>query len=936
MNSSLSTGNGNTPTDGVRLSGDALEQSLYNMLMQAPAAMAIVHGPEHSYTFANPLYQKLYGRAGEQLIGRTIKQVWPEVENQGIYELFHQVFTSGETFTAHEYPASFSENGRVHSGYYDFILKPVKDLSGTTTDIMIHSVEVTERVTARKKIEESESYFRRMADTVPTMLWITDKDGSCTYLNRRWYETTGQTPEEALGFGWLEATHPEDAERAGHAFLTASNTRTPFHCLYRLRQNNGEYRWAIDSGSPRFDANGNFEGFIGSVTDVHEEKEASQKLERSETRYRHIFENTPVSLWEEDFSIAREKVLALKEKGITDLRSYFLEHKEEMLGLVRTISVKDVNEAALDLMEASSKEELTRGLGDIFIEDTTEAFIGEMEIIASGGGFFEYNTALQTLTGKRLEVLVHISFPYSTDYSSIIVTLVDITGRKNIEQRIKESEERYAITVQASDLGLWDFDVINQKIVASGNMAAIYGISSNEEMTVPDFLNNIHPDDSEELRKTMASILDGTIAPSFVTEYRLIRKQSGEMRWVRAKGKAFVNEDGILYRTIGTIADITEQKEAEVKLRESENRFRTLAESLPQMIWVMDAKGNTEYSSRHWKVYSGGLDGWEAWEEMIHPEDRRRSEAAFSEALSSGIPFRMEVRLKSSEGEYRWHYSVAEPVKNEEGTVLMWIGALTDIHVQRTFTEKLEKEVAERTSELQRSNEDLQQFAHVASHDLKEPVRKVKVFTTRTIQEFADGLPERARTYLTKIESSADRMFAMINGVLQYSTLVSLEHTKEDVDLNGTIGYIENDLELVILQKKAVIEYAVLPVVKGSSTLLYQLFYNLINNSLKFSMPDVPPVVRITSGRVRGGEDLRLKDDEEYIKISLTDNGIGFDQDEAERIFQTFSRLNARDKYEGTGLGLSLCRKIVERHGGIIYAEGKRGAGSSFTVILPV
>lgn len=935
MNLPLATNDGNTAPDGAQPPGDALEQSLYNMLMQAPAAMAIVHGPEHAYTFANPLYQKLYGRSGGQLIGRTIRQIWPEVENQGIYELFQQVFTSGEAFIAHEYPASFEENGTTRSGYYDFILKPIKDPSGNTTDIMIHSVEVTERVTARRKIEESESYFRRMADTVPTMLWITEKDGSCSYLNRRWYETTGQTPEEALGFGWLKATHPDDAERAGEAFLTASNTQTPFHCLYRLRQRDGQYRWAIDSGSPRFDANGNFEGFIGSVTDVHEEKEASQKLERSETRYRHIFENTPVSLWEEDFSIAREKVLALREKGITDLRSHFLEHKEEMNELVRTITVKDVNKAALDLMEASSKEELTRGLGDIFIEDTTEAFIGEMEIIASGGGFFEYHTALQTLKGRRLEVLVHISFPYTADYSSIIVTLVDITERKNIEQRIRESEERYATTVQASDLGLWDFDVLNQKILAAGNMAAIHGIPTNEEMTVHDFLNGIHPDDSEAQQKRMASIYDGTIDTSFATEYRIIRKQSGEVRWVRAKGKAFINEEGVLYRTIGTIADITEQKEAEEKLRKSESRFRILAESLPQMIWVMDAQGKTEYSSRHWRVYSGGLDGWEAWEVMIHPEDRQRSEIAFSQALASGNPFRMEVRLKNHEGEYRWHYSVAEPVKDGEGKVGMWIGALTDIHVQKTFTEKLEKEVAERTGELQRSNEDLQQFAHVASHDLKEPVRKVKVFITRTVQEFADALPEKARTYLNKIETSADRMFAMIDGVLQYSTLVSLEQAKEDIDLNQTIGFIENDLELVIQQKKAVIEYADLPVVKGSSTLLYQLFYNLVNNSLKFSRADEPPLVRIVSGRVKGTEDPRLKPDKEYIKISLSDNGIGFDQDEAERIFQTFSRLNARDKYEGTGLGLSLCRKIVERHGGIIYAEGKRGAGARFTVLLP-
>lgn len=935
MNTPPTNESRHTLPDGARSSGHGPEQDLYAALMQAPAAIALVQGPEHTYTFANLPYQKLYGKTGEQLIGRTIKQVWPGRGQQDFFKSLQQVYTSGEAFTAYEYADNLAGNGKAHPGYCDLTLQPIRDASGATTSVMIHCIEVTERVTARKKIEESESYFRRMADTVPTILWITDKNGSCTYLNRRWYETTGQTPEEALGFGWLQATHPEDAEKAGTAFLAATHTRTNFHFLYRLRHRDGQYRWAIDSGSPRFDADGNFEGFIGSVTDVHEEKEASQNLERSKNRYRHIFDNTPVSLWEEDFSLAREKVLALKDSGLTDLRSYFLEHKEELYKLVQTVTIKDVNEAALKLMEASNKEQLTKGLAQIFVEDTTEAFIGEMEAIASGGGFFEFHTALQTLKGKRLEVLVHISFPYSADYSSIIVTLVDVTGQKNIEQRIKESEERYAVTVMASDLGLWDFDVINQKLVVSGNMAAIYDLPSNEEITVEQFFSIIHPDDSEAQQKLIDSIINGSIEPIFTTEYRIIRKSTHEVRWIRAKGKAFIDEKGVLYRTIGTITDITEQKEAEVKLRESENRFRTLAESLPQMIWVMDPKGKNEYSSRHWKWYSGGLDGWDAWDGIIHPEDKERSESAFAKALSSGQPFRMEVRLRNQEGEYRWHYSVAEPVRDEEGTVKMWIGALTDIQVQKTFSEKLEKEVAERTGELQRSNEDLQQFAHVASHDLKEPVRKVKVFITRIIQEFAGSLPERARTYLDKIEISADRMFAMIDGVLQYSSLVSLEQTSEEVDLNKIIGYIENDLELPIVQKKAAIQYKDLPVVKGSSTLLYQLFYNLVNNSLKFSRPGEPPMVQIHSARVQGSGDSRLQQDKEYLKITLTDNGIGFDGHEAELIFQTFSRLNAKDKFEGTGLGLALCRKIVERHGGIIYADGERGTGAEFTVLLP-
>jgi hypothetical protein len=168
-------------------------------------------------------------------------------------------------------------------------------------------------------------------------------------------------------------------------------------------------------------------------------------------------------------------------------------------------------------------------------------------------------------------------------------------------------------------------------------------------------------------------------------------------------------------------------------------------------------------------------------------------------------------------------------------------------------------------------------------------------------------------------------MMAMIEGVLHYSTINSTEQETESVDLNRIVRSIEADLELPIAQKNAILRYSHLPTIEGAAVLLYQLFHNLINNSLKFSRPDVPCRIEI-SATVDGDQTL----------IRLTDNGIGFDQEQAERIFDTFSRLNPKDKYEGTGLGLSLCKKIVARHGGDIEAIGKQGAGSEFHIRLPL
>lgn len=250
--------------------------------------------------------------------------------------------------------------------------------------------------------------------------------------------------------------------------------------------------------------------------------------------------------------------------------------------------------------------------------------------------------------------------------------------------------------------------------------------------------------------------------------------------------------------------------------------------------------------------------------------------------------------------------------------------------------EMLEQEVKSRTLELsllnislQRSNEDLQQFAHVASHDLKEPIRKIKTFGSRLQDEYSDILPERAKLFLDKIQNATERMFSMIDGVLAYSMLNSSEQPIEAIDLNEVFRNIESDLEVSMIQKKGVIRKGPLPIIEGASVLIYQLFYNLLNNAFKFSRPDVPPVIHVSSLITGRGE-------EQTVEIGVADNGIGFDQKHAFSIFDTFARLNSKDKFEGTGLGLALCKKIVERHHGTITALGMKNKGAAFTIRLPV
>lgn len=393
-----------------------------------------------------------------------------------------------------------------------------------------------------------------------------------------------------------------------------------------------------------------------------------------------------------------------------------------------------------------------------------------------------------------------------------------------------------------------------------------------------------------------------------------------------------LNEKGDVEMIAGTTRDISELKLAEDALKQSEEQFRTLTESLPQLIWTSRPDGYCDFFNRQWYEFTGSTpetsygDGWFSY---IHPEHRSGLYSTWLESLRTGTPLVFEFQLRQADGGCQWFYVIGNPIYGQDGVIRKWVGALTNIEGHKAVEGELERLVAERTKELKRSNEDLLQFAHVASHDLKEPVRKIKTFVNRLMHDGATNLSGEGKVFIDKIESAADRMYQMIEGVLRYSTMTNLQEDIVKVDLNQVLRQIETDLEVVVQERKAGIRYTGLPVIEGAPVLIYQLFYNLVNNSLKFAKKDVPTRLTITARAV-------TRADTPFAVIEVADNGIGFPQDYAESIFNTFTRLNTKDRYEGTGLGLALCKKIVERHGGSIAATGAVNEGAVFSICLPL
>jgi two-component system, chemotaxis family, CheB/CheR fusion protein len=299
--------------------------------------------------------------------------------------------------------------------------------------------------------------------------------------------------------------------------------------------------------------------------------------------------------------------------------------------------------------------------------------------------------------------------------------------------------------------------------------------------------------------------------------------------------------------------------------------------------------------------------------------------------------------MRGHDGEYRWFLGRAIPLRDDDGKILKWFGTCTDIHDQKMMSDVLEQKVVERTMELQKSNAELEdtnaelmQFASVASHDLKEPLRKIHMFSNIIKDRYIPETETAAHDYMNRIINSSARMTKLINDLLSYSRL-SVDSFFEPTNFNRVIDEVLSDLELFIDEKNAKIKVDALPEIEAIPGQVRQVFQNLISNSLKFSRADVDPEIRITGDLVEKAE-VKAKPSAKgtFARIILSDNGIGFDKQYSSKIFTIFQRLHSREKYEGTGIGLAITKKIIEKHRGHIFAEGKEGEGSTFIMIFPL
>ena len=433
---------------------------------------------------------------------------------------------------------------------------------------------------------------------------------------------------------------------------------------------------------------------------------------------------------------------------------------------------------------------------------------------------------------------------------------------------------------------------------------------------------------------------------------RVLREWPLEMARYGKTSKLIVNlaleplhdQAGLVTGVMVVANDVSEMIMAMEKVRESEQRFKMLANTMPQLVWWVDKTGGENFYNDFVYRYSG-LSKEELTEKgliiLVHPDEQQTNLVAWEKALQSGEDFAYEHRFRRHDGIYRWHLSRGVAQRGHSGTIENWIGSSTDIHDQKTLEETLESRVSLRTAELEvinqqlvKSNHELEQFANVTSHDLQEPLRKIQIFSGLVKNRLSEA-DTATLDYITRIISSAERMSFLIRDLLGFAGIRVSNAIFEQVDLNITLSLVKEDFELLIQETNAQIIACSLPTLKAIPSQMNQLFYNLIGNAIKFSNEN--PLLEIHYQSV-GFDEVDcpfLKPGTRYAKLSFKDYGIGFDQQFTDRIFTIFQRLHAQNDFPGTGIGLSICKRIVENHLGFIRATSQKGLGANFDIFLP-
>jgi PAS domain S-box-containing protein len=724
------------------------------------------------------------------------------------------------------------------------------------------------------------------------------QEGKFQYVNPLFQKLTGYTENELLGEYSLDFVHSEDREmvrKKAIENLKSKKGSIPYE--YRLVKKNGEILWVLEEvTSINY---GGKRATVGSFMDITARKELEEAIGYSEKRYQTILESMEDAYFEIDlagnFTFVNNAVC--RDLGYS---------REELVGM----NYKDYT-AGEDI------KSLFQAFNEVYRTGVPNRGIPWRSTLKDGShGFGE--TSISPLRNSKGEI---VGFCGITR---------DITERKQSEEKLRQSNERYRALFDSSVTGTLVVDAETMQVVM-GNQAAVkmFGFSSAEEGSGVNPLDFVPPKDRA---KNLELIVKGVFEKDSRKPIDLpAMTKDGKEIWVSVTG-ARITHKGRLAALL-SFTDITERKQAEEALRQSEEKYRTVLDEIGDAYFEVDLKGTftfvNDQMTEHLLYSKEELLGMN-YRTFTVPEEIKNVYEAYNRVYRTGEPsLSLGHKTIRKDGTSGFSDVSISPLKNAKGEIFGFRGISRDITARKRLEEEREallQDIRKINRKLEEANKELQDFVYIASHDLREPLRKISSFGTLLQDSLKGNLDEDQQENFQFMIDGARRMQDMIDALLTYSRLTTRAKPPEWVNLNQVIEDLKKvELATMLDETKGVIHVPKpLPSVQADPSQIHQLLQNLIGNGLKFHKEGIPPEIIIRAHEVENN----------MILIEVEDNGIGIDEKYHGQLFTMFKRLHSREQYEGTGIGLASCKKIVERHGGDIGIKSTPDKGSIFWFTL--
>jgi hypothetical protein len=574
------------------------------------------------------------------------------------------------------------------------------------------------------------------------------------------------------------------------------------------------------------------------------------------------------------------------------------------------------NKAMLEnIWRKSEAEIIGKPILEVFPELKEQKYPGLLKKVFTSGKTHSEKESLAYVEGNDGIKKFYLDFEYAPLFepvgiiNGIMITVNDVTDKVFARMNVEDAEERLRLATEATGVSTWEMDLITHRFIHSPRLAIIFGHSPSIIMTYEQLRSQVHPEDIHDIVEK--AFEQGMKTHMYIYEARVIRPDN-TIRWIRKQGKVFFDEDGNPVKIIGTLQDITEERQLKEVLQESESKFRLLADSLPQQIWTADTAGNIFYFNQNVYDYSGltpaQLDK-DGWIQMVHPDDREKNIKSWMESVQSGKDFLFEHRFRRYDGEYHWQLSRAVPQKDESGSIQMWVGSSTDIQ------------------EIKEMEQQKDYFISMASHELKTPLTSIKGYVQLLQIMHEKSEDSFTRNALSTMDRQINTLTKLIAELLDVSKIKSggLNFNKEYFEITELINDVVNEVKIINPHNKIALAITEKVMVCADRDRISQVLINFLTNAIKYS-PDSEII------------EVKCSVKNNQATVTVKDFGIGISKKDQSKVFERFYRVEGTNEktFPGFGIGLFIASEIIRRHDGKIYVESELGKGSIFSFELPV